>query len=78
MGTIKLSQEAYVESLMTPFDVYTTSDTPPSPGTNLGPKRDDESGGDLPVREAVGSLLWLLTMARPDITNAVGAVARYA
>ena len=30
------------------------------------------------MREAVGSLMWLLNMTRPDITNAVRAVARYA
>ena len=30
------------------------------------------------MREAVGSLMWLLSMTRPDITNAVRAVARYA
>ena len=46
LGTIKLSQEAYVESLMTRFDVHTTSDTPASPGADRGPKRDGESGGD--------------------------------
>ena len=46
LGTIQLSQEVYVESLMTRFDVHTTSDTPASPGTHLGPKRDGESGRD--------------------------------
>ena len=29
------------------------------------------------MREAVGSLTWLSTMTRPDITNVVRAVARY-
>ena len=63
---------------MTRFDVHTTSETPASPGADLGPKRDDESGGDWPVREVVGGLLWLSTITRLDITNAVQAVARYA
>ena len=30
------------------------------------------------MREDVGSLLWLSTMTKPDITNTVRAVARYA
>ena len=61
------------------FDVQSISDTPASPGADVGPKQDDEPGGDWPVRETVGSLMWLSTMIRPDIiTSAVRAVARYA
>ena len=78
LGTIKLSQEAYVESLMKRFDVQSISDIPASPCADLGPKQHDEPGGDWPVREAIGSLMWLSTMTRPDITNAVRAVACYA
>ena len=78
LGTIKLSQAAFVDNLMTSFDVPNTPDTPASPGADLGQKRDDESGGDWLVREAAGSLLlWLSTMTRPDITKDVRAVARY-
>ena len=78
LGTIKLSQEAYDESLMKRFGVQSISGIPASPGTDPRPKQDNEPGGDWPVREAIGSLVWLSTMTRPDITNAVRAVARYA
>ena len=78
LDTIKLSQEAYVESLMKWFDVQSISDIPAFSGAGLGLKQDDEPGGDWPVKEAVGSLMWLSTMTRPDITKAVRDVARYA
>ena len=63
---------------MTRFDVHTTSDTPTSPGADLGPNRDYESGGYWPMREVVGILLWLSSITRPDTANAVRTVARYA
>ena len=78
LGTIKWSQEAYVESLIKRFDVQSIPDIPVSPCADLGPKQDNEPGGDWPVREAIGSLMWLSTMTRPGITNTVRAVARYA
>ena len=78
LGTIKLSQEACVESLMRRFNVHSTCNIPAFPRADLGPKREDKPGGDWPVRELVGSLLWLSTTTRPDITHAVRAVARYA
>ena len=56
LGTKKLSQEAYAESLMKRFDVQSISDVPASPGAHLGSKQDNEPRGDWPVTEAVGSL----------------------
>ena len=43
----------------------------------LGPREEGEPGGDWPYREAAGSLMWLSTMTKPDICNAVRAVARH-
>ena len=78
LGTISLSQEAYVKSLIKRFDLQSISDIPASPGADLEPNQDDEPGGGWPVREAVGILMWLSTMTQPDITNAVPVIARYA
>ena len=54
------------------------SDLPGSQSTDLGSRRNDEPVCDKPVRTAVGSLIWLGGITRPDIVNAVRAVARQA
>ena len=38
----------------------------------------NKSVGDWPFHELVGCLMWLANQTRPDIANAVRAVARYA
>ena len=38
---------------------------------------EDEGAGDVPFREVVGSLMWIANQTRPDISNAVRAVARH-
>ena len=53
------------------------SDLPASQSADLGPRRNDDPVCDKPVRATVGSsLIWLGGMTRPDIANAVRAVAR--
>ncbi|CAB1114222.1 unnamed protein product [Ectocarpus sp. CCAP 1310/34] len=36
---------------------------------------EDEEAGDVPFREVVGSLMWIANQTRPDISNALRAVA---
>ena len=38
---------------------------------------EEETVVDVPFREIVGSLMWIANQTRPDIANAVRAVARF-
>ena len=59
------------------FGVNSSSDVPTTPGVELGPREEGAPKGDWSYGEAVGSLMWLSTMTRPDISNAVRAVTRH-
>ena len=65
---------------MKKFDISDVSDVPMSPSTSddLGPKLEGAGGGNWPVREAAGSMMWLAAFTRPDIANAMRMVARHA
>ena len=59
------------------FGVNSSSDIPATPGVELGPREEGEPKGDWPYMEAVGILMWLSTMTRPDISDAVRVVVRH-
>ena len=77
-GVLRASQRAFIESVVSRYGVDAVSDLPSSQSADLGPRRDDEPVCDKLVCAAVGSLIWLGGMTRPDIANAVRAVARQA
>ena len=77
-GVLRASQGAFIESVVSRYGVDAASDLPASQSADVGPRRNDEPVSDKPVRAAVGSLIWLGGMTRPDIANAVRAVARQA
>ena len=63
---------------MKQFGVTTGRNTPLSTDAFLEEFDEDEIDGVWPFRELVGSLMWLANQTRPDISNAVRAVARFA
>ena len=71
---MEITQKAFIESTLNRFGFNSSSDIPTS-GVELGPREEGELGGDWRYREAVGSLLWLSTMTRPVISNAVRCCA---
>ena len=70
-----MSQRAFIESVASRYRADVESNLSVSQSADLGPRRNDESVCDKPVRVAVGSLTWLSDITRPDITNAVKALA---
>ena len=74
-----MSQRAFIKSVASRYGVNTVSVLPASQSADLGPRREGEPVCDKSVRAAVGSLIWVGGMTRPDIiANAVRAVARQA
>jgi hypothetical protein len=85
--TISLSQTAYINRLLSRFEVgdARTADTPMIAGLQL--RRPDESAPEAPeilkwrlqtpYRELVGSLMYLTVVTRPDITFAVGRLSSF-
>ena len=80
----KLDQHLYVESMVKRFDVKKATKIPAASGVPTLSKADEPRNPEeikkmrkFPYREAVGALMWMATMARPDIACAVRAVARF-
>ena len=79
MGALTLSQKMFADELVKNvlFDFHAECSTPLRVGVKLKEFDEDERVENWPFRELVGSLVWLSISTRPDITNAVRAVARY-
>ncbi|CAB1115195.1 unnamed protein product [Ectocarpus sp. CCAP 1310/34] len=76
-GTIEISQESYIRSVLERFNVVRTSSIPASPTVVNRSVMENEEAGDVPFREVVGCAMWIASQTRPDISNVVRAVARH-
>ena len=73
-GLLTISQMSFT---VNQFGVTAGRNTPLSTDVCLETFDEDEPDGVWPFREFVGSLMRLANQTRPDITNAVRAVARF-
>ena len=75
---MKMTQTEFVDSLVDRFDIQYATHTPASVEFDLGPKMTHEKVGGRPYKHAVGGLLWISGMTRPNIAIVVRAVAGHA
>ena len=76
-GTVEISQQASAEKIVAKFGVTRGKPTPMVVGLRLDELDQEEAEVEEPFRSLVGHLMWLANQTRPDILNAVRAVARY-
>lgn len=77
LGTVTISQQSVAEQMVAKFGVTTNKETPMVVGLKLEQFDSDEPDVEEPFRSLVGHLMWLANQTRPDILNAVRAVARF-
>ncbi|CAM9809901.1 unnamed protein product, partial [Sphacelaria rigidula] len=76
-GTLWIPREQFIKNVLNHFDVSKTSPNPVTPSLDLNHASEGETVVNVPSREIVGSLMWISKRTRPDIANAVWAVARF-
>ena len=76
-GAINISQPAMVDTLLAHFDVKHSSNTSASSEAELGPTTSNDVVTERPCRQAVGGVMWLTCMTKPDLAHTARAVARH-
>lgn len=78
-GTITINQVPYIKRVLEKFNMGEAKpiQIPADPGVRLQRAEDSSGAENYPYREAVGSLIFLATVSRPDIAFGVNYVSRY-
>ena len=74
--TLEISQIQVIRSVLNRFYVSKSSPVPAAPSLDPRPL-SEETVEDVPFCEIVGSLMWIANQTRPDVVNAVPAIARF-
>lgn len=72
------SQSATIDKLLDRFGITSSSPLPARSSNILRARAPEEERFEGRYREAVGGLLCIVNMSRPDVSNAISEVALYA
>ncbi|CAN0036990.1 unnamed protein product [Sphacelaria rigidula] len=75
-GTLSVTQTTFTDTLLKRFEVRGYSEIPASVSVKLGPTTGEDKTVVRPYRNALGGLMCLATVTRPDVANSVRALAR--
>ena len=76
-GTLRLSQVKYANAVLSRFGMASAKPSRTPMETKLNLEMDSKPAPDVPYREAIGSLMYLMVGTRPDIAFAVSRLAKY-
>ncbi|CAN0083907.1 unnamed protein product, partial [Sphacelaria rigidula] len=68
-STLSVTQTTFTDTLLKRFEVRGYSEIPASVSVKLGSTTGEDKQVNRPYRNAVGRLVWLATVTRPDIAN---------
>ena len=74
-GTLEISQTQLIRSGLELVEISKSSPIPATPFLDLRHVSEEETVLDVPFHEIVCSLMWIANQTRPDIANAVRAIA---
>ena len=74
-STLEIWQTQFIRSVLNRFDLSKSSPILIAPSLDLRHVSEEETVVDVLFREIVGSLMWVANQTRPDIANAVRAIA---
>ena len=76
-GTLEISQNQFIQSVLNRFGVSKSSPIPATPSLDLRHVSEEEIVVNVPFREIMGSLMRIANQTKPDIANAVRVIARF-
>ena len=74
---MKISQTQLIQSVLNRFGGSKSSPIFATPSLDFRHVSEEETAVDVPLREIVGSMMWIVNQTRPDIAKAVRAMARF-